>query len=128
MNRLEHFAVLLTALLLVGIAWAGQNESGSELRLALDLTDGSHIIGVPSIKSVFVQTSYAKMDIPFSKVRRIEISADHKTALFEFRNGDKLKGTIDLGSFEIQTSFGKVKIGLEHIRQIKVLGISGISK
>ena len=34
------------------------------LRLAMDLVDGSHIIGVPEIKSITVQTSYAKMDIP----------------------------------------------------------------
>ena len=88
------------------------------LRLAIDLADGSHIIGVPSIKSVPVQTSYAKMDIPLEKIVSIEITDDHETVSIAFRNGDELKGVVDLSAIELKTIFGKYSIDVEHIREM----------
>jgi hypothetical protein len=104
---------------------SGEAPSESELkvaplRLALDLADGSHIIGVPSITSIPVQTSYAKMDIPLEKIVSIEIKDDHETASIELQNGDKLKGVVDLSAIELKTIFGKHSIGVEHITNIQV--------
>ena len=60
--------------------------------MSLDLADGSYVIGMPSIKSVPVQTPYAKIDIPLREILSMEIGDDHETASFELRNGDRLKG------------------------------------
>jgi hypothetical protein len=110
-------------------ASSGATPSESELkvaplRLALDLVDGSRIIGVPSITSVSVQTSYAKMDIPLEKIVSIEIKDDHETASFELQNGDKLKGVLSLAPLELETLFGKVSVGVEHIVSLEV-AVSG---
>jgi hypothetical protein len=91
------------------------------LRLALDLVDGSHIIGVPSIKSVPFQTSYAKIDIPLEKIVSIKIKDDHETTSFELQNGDTLTGILNLKPMELETIFGRVSIGTEHVRALRVI-------
>jgi len=106
---------------------SGATPSESELkvaplRLALDLVDGSHIIGVPSIKSVPVQTSYAKMDIPLEKIVSIEITDDHETASFELQNGDKLRGVLNLKPMELETIFGHVSVDVQLVRSIRIRG------
>ena len=72
------------------------------LRLAIDLVDGSRIIGVPKIKSIPVQTSYAKMDIPLEQITSIHIRDDHEMASIDLLNGDKLKGVLDLKPLELE--------------------------
>lgn len=62
MNSIVIFMMTLSALLFLDTASAGEDKKAEpQLRLEVDLVDGSHIIGVPGIESVPVQTSYAKM-------------------------------------------------------------------
>jgi hypothetical protein len=103
----------------------GEDEPKSEptlqpLTLTIGLVDGSHIIGVPGIKSVPVQTDYARMDIPLRQIVAIEVNEDHETASVNLHNGDKLKGTLSLGRIELVTVFGKVSVGIEHITTLRV--------
>ena len=63
MRRFTLCITLLTTTALVGTAWAGKDKEEPQLRLELDLVDGSRIAGVPGIESVPVETSYAKMDV-----------------------------------------------------------------
>lgn len=90
------------------------------LTLAIDLANGSHIIGVPNIKTVQVQTAYAKMNVPLERIWRIKIEDDHQTASFELRNNDKLKGVLNLKAIELETIFGVVSVGLQHVTSIQV--------
>jgi hypothetical protein len=90
------------------------------LRLAIDLVDGSHIIGVPSITSVPIQTSYARMDIPLEKIASIEIGDDHETAAIDLQNGDKLQGVLDLKPLELETIFGEITVGVQHLLRAKI--------
>jgi hypothetical protein len=114
----------LVALGLSGSAWAGQdktNQAPHELSLELKLIDGSRIIGVPTIKSVSVQTSYAKMDIALKQILTIAIEDDHETASLALLNADKLKGVITMEPIKLETVFGTVAIGVEHIRELRVV-------
>ena len=97
------------------------------LRLAIDLVDGSRIIGVPKIKSIPVQTSYAKMDIPLEQITSIHIRDDHEMASIDLLNGDKLKGVLDLKPLELETIFGEVSIGIEHVQGFRIKTRKGIS-
>lgn len=118
--------LVLAAIAVADCAWAGEEKAEPQVRLEIDLVDGSRIVGTPSIESVPVQTSYAKMDVPLKEIRTIRIDADHETASLDLRNGDKLKGVVSLGPIELETVFGKVPIGIEHIRKLDVvlLGIA----
>jgi hypothetical protein len=91
------------------------------MRMELDLTDGSHIIGVPGIEVVPVETPYAKMDIPLREILTLTIGEDRETATLEMRNGDRLKGVVTLKAIPLETAFGKVTVGMELIGGIEVV-------
>ncbi|MGI6599484.1 MAG: hypothetical protein ACOX3F_07295 [Kiritimatiellia bacterium] len=62
-------AITLAVLFLTGwsLATAETTKQTSEqIRVELDLVDGSRVIGVPAITSIPLQTSYASMDIPLA--------------------------------------------------------------
>ncbi len=91
------------------------------LKLAVDLVDGSHIIGTPSIATLSVHTPYADMKIPLKQILSVDIGDDHETADFGLQNGDKLKGVLDMGPLELETLFGNIAIGLPHIAGMHVV-------
>jgi hypothetical protein len=64
MTKRIFCTLVLSAMTLAGTAWSGKDKEEPQLRLELDLVDGSQISGTPGIESVPVQTSYARMDIP----------------------------------------------------------------
>jgi len=121
MKKLAFCLVALAVMALVGTIWAGEDKPEPQVRLELDLTDGSRVMGVPGIASVPVQTSYAKMDILFKQILTIRIDGNHETASLDLRNGDKLKGVLTLAPVKLETVFGKVAISVEHIRTFRVV-------
>ena len=125
--------LILAALAFAGTVSAGPegtNQPPEQIRLALDLVDGSRVIGVPKAESLPVQTSYAKMDIALKQVSTVKMGDDHETASIDLRNGDKLKGVVTLGPIELATVFGSVQVAVEHIRNMEVVlsgeGLAGI--
>ena len=123
MKRFPVWITVLSAIALLSSAWAGEGKKAApqQLRLELDLADGSRVIGIPSIEAVPVQTSYAKMDVPLKEILAIKIAEDHENATLDLRNGDKLKGVVSLKPITLETLFGKVSVGIEHIRTISVV-------
>ena len=124
MKSKTGIVTVLAAMALVGTASAGPestNQTPEQLRLALDLADGSRIIGVPKAEFIPVQTSYAKMDIALKQISTVKMGDDHETASLDLRNGDKLKGVITLAPIELVTVFGNVKVAVEHIRNMDVM-------
>ena len=126
MTKLRPYIIAMTALLLTTVGWAELDKSEQPLSLELDLVDGSHIIGVPSIESVSVQTPYAKVEISLNQILSITIDDDHQTATFDLRNGDKLAGALDLEPIELQTLFGKVLVDAAHMTKVRTV-TGGIS-
>jgi hypothetical protein len=127
MKRLVVSMAVVMATALVGTVRAGEDKKAEpQLRLELDLADGSHIVGTPSFESLAVQTSYAKMDVPLKEILAIKIGEDHENASLDLKNGDKLKGVVSLGPIKLETLFGKVAIGVEHIREIRVALSGGV--
>lgn len=125
MNTIKRMSVLLAVMVLVQLSWSQPETNEPPLSLAIDLVDGSRIMGVPSIASVPVQTDYAKLDIALKNIQTITMEKNHKTALFEMRNGDRVKGAVILKTLGLKTTVGKVSIILEQI--VKIDMISGNS-
>lgn len=113
--------MFLMTMALTGTAWSGQDRPDRQVRLELNLADGSRLVGTPEIESLSVQTSYAKMDIPLQQILAIKMEDNHETAAFDLKNGDKLKGVLTLGPIKLETVFGKVSIGIEHIKDLRVM-------
>jgi len=121
MNSRRHVLAVGMIVALAVSAWGEETQTNTTLRLELDLVDGSHIIGVPGIEAVPVQTSYAKMDVPLKQVLAIKVDENHETASLVLRNGDKLTGVISLKPIELATVFGTVAVGIEHVKEIGVV-------
>ena len=109
-------------LLSTGLAEPEKTGPGS-LRLALDLIDGSHIVGTPAIEQVPVESSLAKVDIPLGRLVAIKMAEDHQNAVLDLQNGDRVKGVIKLGPIALDTIFGKVSVSLETIQSLRVVSI-----
>jgi hypothetical protein len=102
------------------VAMDAAAQTNGTLRLAVELMDGSRVIGTPAIASVPVETPYAKMNVPLHQIQTLKIGEDHETVTLDLRKGDKLKGVITLAPLKLETLFGSVSIGVEHIKQINV--------
>lgn len=121
MKRLAVLVVVLLVFASVGATWARADRAEPQVRLELDLTDGSCIIGIPGIEAVSLETVYARMNVPLKQITAVKIEADHETAAFEMRNGDNLKGVVTLAPIKLETIFGTSSIGVERIRSIRVV-------
>ncbi|MFC1497653.1 LamG domain-containing protein [Verrucomicrobiota bacterium] len=94
--------------------------SKAQLKLALELTDGSRVMGAPLIKTVPIITPYAEMDVALKLVSSIEFADDHKTVKIHFQNDDQLEGTIGLNEIELETLFSKCAVEVEHITSVNI--------
>jgi hypothetical protein len=122
MNRCSFLMAAFAFVAAAGSAWAGEDKkSEPQLRLELELVDGSHLIGIPGTETVPVQTAYAKMDVALKEILTIKMGEDHETAFLDLRNGDKLNGVVSLGPIKLETLFGKISIGVEHVREMRVV-------
>ena len=119
MNRYTFWIGVCAATALITAA-GEEAQTNATLRLAIDLVDGSRLIGTSGLATVPVQTSYAKIDVPLTQIQALKIGDDHETVTLNLRNGDKLTGVISLKPIELKTVFGTASIGVEHIQQIRV--------
>lgn len=86
----------------------------------LQLDDGSRLLGTASIQSFPIQTSYAKMEIPFALIDQIRFDNDHQTVTISLKNGDRQQGSAAIDRIELQTLFGKVNIDRKHILHLQM--------
>ena len=88
--------------------------------IALDLEDGSYVVGSTELASIAAKASYGKMDIALHRILSVTISNDHETALFHLRNGDRVRGTLDGKPMVVKTGFGTVTAPIKHVKAIQV--------
>jgi len=71
-------------LLLASVARGGPVATGEVLRLSVELSDGSRIVGTPAISSVPLQTSFAKRDIPFERISGFSMGSNQTDVILSF--------------------------------------------
>lgn len=120
MNKLGYILAISATVAITNVVLGGEIETNEVLRVVLDLSDGSRLVGTPGVESVPVSTPYANMSVPLRKIRVITMQADHESASFELENGDKITGVITLGPVNLGTMFGQVSIPIENIRTLRV--------
>lgn len=113
--------------------WTGlclaQNQEGAApggkppVKLAVELSDGSRIIGPPDVDTLKAETTYASsMDIALSLVRSIQFNPDKDdkahTVQINLRNGDVLNVHLAANEIGITTLFGHVSIPFGPVNRI----------
>jgi hypothetical protein len=121
MSSRRHVLAVGMIVALAVSSWGEEAQTNATLRLAIDLVDGSRLIGTPAIATVPVQTAYAKMDVPLAQIQSLKIGDDHETVTLDLLNGDKLTGVISLKPIELKTVFGTVAVGIEQIQQLDIV-------
>lgn len=120
MKRLRHALAVCACVSLVNTAVGIETATNDALRATLELSDGSRVIGIPTMTAIAVRTSYAKLNIQFNQIRNMKMENDHETASLEMINGDRLQGVYNMGPMEMETGFGKVKVDIRHITSMLV--------
>ena len=112
-------AVLVVVLLTGTVAIrAAEEPAAPAVRLTVDLSDGSRIVGSPAIATFAVHSELGRIDVPFTKVKSLTFRDDHEGISAALVNGDLLSGTHDLGKLRLKTVFGDVAVDAALIRRI----------
>lgn len=90
------------------------------VRLALDLSDGSRILGTSDIDRIKLTTQYADLEIQLSRVRTIVFSAANRDAQVILQNGDMLTGRFAAQEIAMNTVFGKAVIPMAKVNKIRI--------
>ncbi|HWB59869.1 MAG TPA: SUMF1/EgtB/PvdO family nonheme iron enzyme [Chthoniobacteraceae bacterium] len=90
------------------------------VEVVFELSDGSRVIGVPSIDRFKIKTQYAEMEVPFSRLPSIVFSGADRAVQVSLQNGDALSGQLADSEIAVKTIFGKAVIPMGAVRQIRV--------
>lgn len=88
----------------------------------VELKDGSHLMGSPSVTDLGFVSELGKLQVPISVVERITFNSDNETATLEMNNGDHLSGSVALTSFDLLAVWGQVSIPVQQMRLLAVQG------
>jgi hypothetical protein len=95
------------------------------LRLAIDLVDGSRIIGVPSVATVSIQTAVGNISLPFAKTTSMTFQDDNESVVVTLVNNDRISGVHSLSRLRLTSLFGTVVIPAKVIQKIAHLRAAG---
>jgi hypothetical protein len=109
-----------------GTASSTPDAANPPLQLALVLSDGSVVIGTPSVDHLKI-AGYANVEIAFSQLDTIEFSDTDQMAKISFQNGDQVSGRVIATKIALKTIFGQVVIPMAEVRTIRPEGSSMIS-
>jgi hypothetical protein len=106
-----------------GFLARAQNSTPAEtppLQLAIELSDGSRIIGTPAIDRLKIATDYSELEIKLGLVRKIDFRGTSGLVHVDLQNGDMLNGRPAATEVVMKTIFGQVTIPLIQVRDIQV--------
>ena len=88
------------------------------VRLALDLSEGSRIIGIPIDATFALQSEFGRVELPFAETTLVAFHKDRKRVTVVLLNGDRISGTFELGKFRLATAFGDITIDVLFLDRI----------
>ena len=89
-------------------------------QLALDLTDGSRVIGTSTVKSLAIRFFGVDLEIPYLAIATVELNSTNKNATIVLKNGDTFRADVLATSWRVVPSFGEQSIPLQLIKKIAV--------
>ncbi len=96
-------------------------DSGKNtLPVAVDVKDGSRVVGTISVESARFIATYGSMKLAFRDIKTVEMSADHETAKIAMVNGDSLQGVLSLDKLTISSLIGDIDISLSSVTKITI--------
>jgi hypothetical protein len=110
----------LVVALVVSAPSQPQGLGGEPLRLTVELSDGSRLVGeAGGVKDLALETNFGKVVVPAAQVESVRVRDERGTATVRFRNKDRLSGVLNLadwGDLKLLTAVGEVKVPARLIR------------
>ena len=105
-----------------GMQAGAAKEIQHEFSLALDLQDGSRLIGSTSLRSLKLRMmAEAEVEVAAKKIRQVQIAGDRETAKVTFHNGDAMTGVVITPSFAMQAIFGEVRVPITQVSGMRIV-------
>ncbi|MEI8373810.1 MAG: LamG domain-containing protein [Planctomycetota bacterium] len=118
MNKLKYVLPTCGVLCLASFAYGGNPETGQAIRLSIELTEGSRLIGTTTEAPLHLITSFGKIALPPDQIRSIRFNENRETVAIQLLNNDQVSGVLNLRFLDVQTLFGKVEVPLAECRSI----------
>jgi hypothetical protein len=113
------FSLLVCSQLVIAAPLPASERGDTEkLRLDVVLTDGSRIIGQPTITRVPFECALGVIDVQWTLLSSMRRDPQLKTFTVFFRNGDKLQGTPKLRSLNMSCAFGRVMVPISQVESL----------
>lgn len=103
----------------------------NQLRLTIELRDGSRVVGRPEEKSLQIRSEIlGEIKLPLDGISSIEWQAKTNLATIKTSAGDTLAAAMVTKTIRIATSFGDLNLATDTIRRVNVSrsGLSGETK
>ncbi len=116
------------ALVVAGWCWlavqAGGAEGGGQpVRVAVELLDGSRVVGIVQKESISIQNEIGRLQVSLRLVDQVRWKADREHVVVELPNGDRITGAIIPEVMQLETLFGEARIPMHHIVLLKALPV-----
>lgn len=113
--------IAVAAVCLLALNFTPPLAGEQPIRLAVDLLDGSRVLGTSRNDSVRIKTEFGESKVPLRLTDCVRWKRDRENVVVEFPNGDRLTGGVVPEVVQLTTLFGDVKISMEHIVMLKPL-------
>jgi hypothetical protein len=98
----------------------GRNNE-PQLSVAVDLRDGSRIVGTPLLTGFTLVSSYGSIAFKLEQVNSIIFTDSAKGVSVQFRNGDMLQGSLQVDSLPVQFSAGRMNLPISAILRLSTI-------
>jgi hypothetical protein len=96
-------------------------EGSTLLNMKVDLRDGSTIFGVMDPAAIHIKNdSIGNAVLRMEFVSSITMHGDGNKVLIDFKNGDRISGSIDRSTFNFKVAFGDVVIPIKLVEKISM--------
>ena len=87
-----------------------------ELRMIVELADGSRVVGTPAVKELSLAGKIGTVRIPFKSISKVTFGPGEGAVTVSVANGDHLSGIIEEAAFNMEAAWGKVALPVKQIR------------
>ncbi len=102
-------------------AYQGDAAGEPALRVRVELSDGSRLIGTPAVSVIPLHTLFGEIETPLEHVDTLDFDDDHERVTVVLANGDRISGVHGLEALGLTTLFGDVMIDAALIRRIVLI-------
>lgn len=97
---------------------AAERREKPVVRAAVELLDGSRIVGTPGVIALPLKLEFAAFDVPLHLLSGCEFRHREGVAVVSFTNGDRLTGRIDLQELPLESSVGRITPRLDQVSRL----------